>query len=217
VIAPWTIRNAIRLDAFVPISTNTGVNLHIGHNPDFGYDRYGYKEDVRSGRIEPVIKRLGYDGPVPRYPMNEVEEDRFFSRLAWHYIKTHPAATIKNTFLKLAHLYRFPKRGKGIYYKPWPWPAGDGLLSFMGVGRIPLPSWSPFFALLTLAGIVLSVRNWRRWLPLYLLIGFHTLPYLLFFGTSRFLVPVIPFLCIFAAYSIGQVYAWAFLRARHNN
>ncbi|MCB0963736.1 MAG: glycosyltransferase family 39 protein, partial [Acidimicrobiales bacterium] len=30
-IVPWTIRNAIRLDAFVPISTNTGDNLCIGH------------------------------------------------------------------------------------------------------------------------------------------------------------------------------------------
>ncbi|MCB0959420.1 MAG: hypothetical protein KDB04_07840 [Acidimicrobiales bacterium] len=30
-IAPWTIRNAVRLHAFVPISTNTGDNLCIGH------------------------------------------------------------------------------------------------------------------------------------------------------------------------------------------
>ena len=30
-VVPWTIRNAIRLDAFVPISTNTGDNLCIGH------------------------------------------------------------------------------------------------------------------------------------------------------------------------------------------
>jgi 4-amino-4-deoxy-L-arabinose transferase-like glycosyltransferase len=30
-ILPWTARNAIRLDAFVPISTNTGDNLCIGH------------------------------------------------------------------------------------------------------------------------------------------------------------------------------------------
>jgi 4-amino-4-deoxy-L-arabinose transferase-like glycosyltransferase len=30
-ILPWTVRNAIRLDAFVPISTNTGDNLCIGH------------------------------------------------------------------------------------------------------------------------------------------------------------------------------------------
>jgi hypothetical protein len=149
--------------------------------------------------------------------MSEVEENRFFTRLAWHYIKTHPGATIRNTLLKFAHLYRFPKRGKeGIYYKPWPWPVGDGLLSFKGIGRIPLPSWSPFFALLALAGIVLSVRTWRTWRPLYLLIAFHTFTYLLFFGASRFLVPVIPIFCIFAAYSVGKVYAWAFRHASPN-
>lgn len=32
-IVPWTVRNAIRMDAFVPISTNTGENLCIGHAP----------------------------------------------------------------------------------------------------------------------------------------------------------------------------------------
>ncbi|WP_421119982.1 ArnT family glycosyltransferase [Aquihabitans daechungensis] len=30
-IVPWTIRNQVRLHAFVPISTNTGDNLCIGH------------------------------------------------------------------------------------------------------------------------------------------------------------------------------------------
>lgn len=30
-IAPWTVRNTIRMDAFIPISTNTGENLCIGH------------------------------------------------------------------------------------------------------------------------------------------------------------------------------------------
>jgi 4-amino-4-deoxy-L-arabinose transferase-like glycosyltransferase len=30
-VLPWTVRNAVRLHAFVPISTNTGDNLCIGH------------------------------------------------------------------------------------------------------------------------------------------------------------------------------------------
>ncbi len=34
VVAPWTIRNAIVLGGFVPVSTNTGDNLCIGFNPD---------------------------------------------------------------------------------------------------------------------------------------------------------------------------------------
>lgn len=34
VVAPWTIRNAIVLDGFVAVSTNTGDNLCIGFNPD---------------------------------------------------------------------------------------------------------------------------------------------------------------------------------------
>jgi 4-amino-4-deoxy-L-arabinose transferase-like glycosyltransferase len=34
VVAPWTIRNAVVLDGFVPVSTNTGDNLCMGFNPD---------------------------------------------------------------------------------------------------------------------------------------------------------------------------------------
>jgi 4-amino-4-deoxy-L-arabinose transferase-like glycosyltransferase len=34
VVAPWTVRNAVVLDGFVPVSTNTGDNLCIGFNPD---------------------------------------------------------------------------------------------------------------------------------------------------------------------------------------
>ena len=30
---PWTVRNAVRMDAFVLLSTNTGDNLCIGHSP----------------------------------------------------------------------------------------------------------------------------------------------------------------------------------------
>lgn len=34
VVAPWTIRNAVVLDGFVLVSTNTGDNLCMGFNPD---------------------------------------------------------------------------------------------------------------------------------------------------------------------------------------
>lgn len=34
VVAPWTIRNAITMDGFVAVSTNTGDNLCMGFNPD---------------------------------------------------------------------------------------------------------------------------------------------------------------------------------------
>lgn len=33
VVAPWTVRNAVRMDSFVLISTNMGDNLCMGHHP----------------------------------------------------------------------------------------------------------------------------------------------------------------------------------------
>ena len=32
-VLPWTVRNYVRMDGFVPLSTNTGDNLCMGHKP----------------------------------------------------------------------------------------------------------------------------------------------------------------------------------------
>ena len=34
VIAPWTVRNVLALDTFIPIANNSGATLWAGHNPD---------------------------------------------------------------------------------------------------------------------------------------------------------------------------------------
>ena len=69
--------------------------------------------------------------------------------------------------------------------------------------------WGVPLILILLFGLVLSSRDWRRFLPLYLIILFHTLAYLVFFGRTRFAVPMMPLFCIFAAYGIARVLAWA--------
>ena len=33
-IAPWTIRNAIEMDAFIPVATNASTTLWSGHNSE---------------------------------------------------------------------------------------------------------------------------------------------------------------------------------------
>jgi len=201
VIVPWTIRNAVVLGAFVPISTNTGVNLYIGHNPYFGYWSTGDKEGIRQST-----------------DLDEVEESRYFTRLAADFGWTHPWVTLRNTAAKFYYLYRLPRTPEFLArteddrvrsYKPWPWPGNGAPLRFAGVEWLPMVAWgTPFLAVL-LIGLGFSWPRRRKFELLYLIVICHTLAHLVFFGQTRFAVPMMPIFCILAAYGVARVLAWA--------
>jgi 4-amino-4-deoxy-L-arabinose transferase-like glycosyltransferase len=201
VIIPWTLRNAVVTGGFVPISTNTGVNLYLGHNPYFGYWSFGNKEGIRQAT-----------------DFDEVEESRYFTKLAIEYATGHPWQTVKNTFAKFYNLYRLPwtpsflarsEEDRKLSCKPWPWPGNGARLRFALVGWLPMIEWDIPFILVFLFGLALSFRDWRRFLPLYLIVLFHTLAYMVFFGKTRFAVPLMPVFCIFTSYGIVRILVWA--------
>jgi hypothetical protein len=75
VVAPWTLRNYTAFDSFVPISTNSGLNLLLGNN-------------------ENAKPNSGADVDIDRYRamangMNEAETDAFFFGKAVEYIKAN--------------------------------------------------------------------------------------------------------------------------------
>jgi 4-amino-4-deoxy-L-arabinose transferase-like glycosyltransferase len=82
---------------------------------------------------------------------------------------------------------------------------------FSPILRLPLlPFW--FIAPLSLVGIGISLKQWRQLAPLLLFVIFYMSSIILFFVLSRFRLPLVPFLLIFAGYFI----IWFFekLRAR---
>jgi 4-amino-4-deoxy-L-arabinose transferase-like glycosyltransferase len=91
VIAPWTIRNAIVMDAFIPLSTNSSTTLWSGHNPGAdGGESYASRE--LTGEIT---------GKQP-----EVEEARILRREAFKFFRTHPGRELELIPLKLLNLNR---------------------------------------------------------------------------------------------------------------
>ena len=56
VVAPWTVRNAVALDRFVPISTGGGQVLYVGHLPALGR-RPGKGRGRRWSREHPAALR----------------------------------------------------------------------------------------------------------------------------------------------------------------
>lgn len=81
VITPWTIRNYIVFDAFVPVSTNSGINFLLGNSPHTE-PNLGVNIDLSEYRAGNSFK-------------NEVEADNYYRDQAFEYIKNNKWKSFK--------------------------------------------------------------------------------------------------------------------------
>ena len=93
-LIPWWVRNTITFGAPVPLSTNGGWNLYLGHNP-------GYRQapGLGAGTDFDVFDRLVREG------MTEVEADRELRRRAVQFARTHPGQTLANLCRKTKTIF----------------------------------------------------------------------------------------------------------------
>jgi hypothetical protein len=92
VIAPWTVRNAVVVDAFVPVSTNSAQTFWAGHNPAAnGGPTYAPPE------MFDELRSL----PPERF---EVEQARLLRREAVDYMLEHPLRELSLIPRKLLYL-----------------------------------------------------------------------------------------------------------------
>lgn len=91
-IAPLTLRNWVGLHAFIPVSTNGGVNLWQGNNPNAN-GAYFWPTDPRKN-------------PFLNYIHDEVNENREAEHMAIQYIVEHPRRTVALGIVKWENLFR---------------------------------------------------------------------------------------------------------------
>ena len=92
VIAPWTIRNAVRMDAFVIISTNLGDNLCMGHyagaRGHFALPERCFSEEEYAGLDRPAFEVARNNDNIRKAISFALENPRFelklLSRKAYH-------------------------------------------------------------------------------------------------------------------------------------
>jgi hypothetical protein len=177
------------MDAFVPISTNTGDNLCMGHHPG------------ATGHFAlPDFCFAGYDDlERPEY---EIRRDEDNQRRAFRFAREHPRTEVRLFFDKAR----------------WTWDHDhDGLDASQSYGddvfigsRL---AWvlrhladGYFFIVMAIGGVGLAglVRPWwdpRRVFFLLALLWLAVVP-LFFFGDARFHLPTIPLVCITAGWAI---------------
>lgn len=188
VVAPWTARNWAVMGAPVPVSTNGGDNLLIGHAPGA---TGGYRNPLA---IEPRLAGL-----------SEVQRDRSAARLGLGYLRRDPGRSLRlvpaklyETFLKQtdAAYWAFQTR-RGELVDPGMAGHRAGFLAYRDAARAG--GWA--LLALALAGTAAQARARRGpafWLGLAW-VGAAAFVACAFFGNGRFGLPAVPFLAVLAA------------------
>ncbi|HEV2727631.1 MAG TPA: hypothetical protein VGV34_05005 [Solirubrobacterales bacterium] len=165
VIAPWTIRNAVVLDRFVPISTGGGQVLFAGtylpsdgdpekvgaeviaENPDLFQAR-----DARRLRLEQILTRLAED----RHP--GMETDQALSKLGkeqlWDGVTEEPAEYAGFVATKV---WRIWSRGQREVMKEPAWKALHWALVAFGLLGLAALTWRRRWEALLLGTIFLAI------------------------------------------------------------
>lgn len=188
-IVPWTVRNYLAFDYFVPLNTNSGFAFFWGNHP-----RYGTK-------FIPILPSGEYFRMIPEelqaQGLNEAEMDSALLSEALGFIVAEPGRYALLSLSRIPSYFMF-------------WPSGEsGMVSNISrVGSFGL--FLPFM----LYGLFLTLKrsggNWRERLAspftmliLFILVysGIHILTWTLI----RYRIPVDVILVIFAGYGLLDI------------
>jgi 4-amino-4-deoxy-L-arabinose transferase-like glycosyltransferase len=179
--AAWCVRNAVQLHAFVPVSTNNGINLLLGNSTGATPD---------GGRVEDISS---YENAAARMHLDEVGIDHYYAAQSFDWIRANPGQ---------AAVLFVEKVGNNFAYHNELATAGRN-----STGQ-DIVSALTFYPILLLA--LLRIVFLRRW-PLHptekLLIGMLVLNVVLlaaFYTRLRFRVPLDGLTIVLAASTVGH-------------
>ena len=191
IIGPVTFYNWYVEKSFVLISHNGGLNFYIGNSPE-----NARAIDIRPGEewdeftAMPKIEN-------PTVQITGADFSRYWYQKSLRYIRQYPLEFIKNTIKKTVlffHAHEF-KRNIDIYFFK------D---HFSRLLRMPLMNFA-IICPLALFGMYLARRKSPKIMLLLLFILIYGFSVVMFFVTSRYRLPVVPIMIIFASYAILQL------------
>lgn len=192
-VAPVTIRNALVAGEFIPLSTNGGLNLFIGNNPDSG-ETLTVRPDLDWGRLVALPYRVG--------AKTDGEADRFFRKQVADYARQHPRAFLRGLCVKgwQALGSREIPRNLDLYVM-----AGHSrVLGLLVWTRGPFGFPFGLVGPLALLGAFILMRQPGPGRLVVLFMALYFLAVVLVFPASRYLAPLMP-ACVVSAVAGG---AW---------
>jgi 4-amino-4-deoxy-L-arabinose transferase-like glycosyltransferase len=189
-IAPWTIRNAVQMHAFIPVTTNIGGLLCIDNSP-------GATGTLRA-TLPYCTRGIEVDDPSRR----EVVTNRVDTERALRWIRAHPIGELR--LLPLRLYYSYAGDSDGLRQAQIQNPA-DPPVATRDAGILATVASAYFFVASAFA-LVGSAWFLRRTAPrrLYVAIAAFALlaTPLYTYGLARFHVPALPLAAVLAAPSL---------------
>jgi 4-amino-4-deoxy-L-arabinose transferase-like glycosyltransferase len=195
VMAPWVIRNDLRLGSPILTTTHGGMTFYESNN-QLILDEPAFRGAV----VVPKSAVPGYDRLEG---LGEVEFDREARRMGVEFVTGHPGVMPKILAWKFLRYWRFKSDVglSGIKSGFW-WDKEKSLgalASTLDVGFIYNIVVIPSFLL----GLLLTLRRWREMIFLHANILVHTVMALMFYGSLRARIPIEPVLAIWAAVALA--------------
>ena len=194
-IAPWSIRNTKLFGHFVGLSTNGGISLWVGNNPNAtGYYMDPYYKDMMPASME---------------QWGEYERNKVFTQAALRYIVENPASFVARSLKKAVLIYI--GETTAVHWNV------EGLKQRFGESVLfPLKLLTQGFwtvmLLLSVAGLILLLKQDGLLLtftnPTILISVYFTAFYAVFLAGDRYHFPSHAFIALLAANTIQ------FIRAR---
>ncbi|TKJ41514.1 hypothetical protein CEE37_02835 [candidate division LCP-89 bacterium B3_LCP] len=182
IIAPWTVRNYIVFDKFIPVRTNFWFNVWRGVNPHAtgtprGFDKLVIEKSMASEYLSSVDSRLHN---------NEIQREGVYREFALRHIKDDPLRYLGLSLRRLVYFWSVdpthPLTGHPLYWLPW-----LGLLILAGLG-------------------VFAMRvSWQDYSLWYLLFFVTTVVFSLTLVLPRYRIPLQPGLMLLAAEGIRWI------------
>lgn len=197
-VLPVTMRNVAVSGEYVLITSAGGENFYTGNNPAAS-GRYNPPPFVRPDpflehedfRVE-AARRLGR-------PVTRREASRYWWGEGLRFIKNEPGRFVWLLWDKLA-----------VFLNAFERPDNFSYANFRLFSRTLSLPWAGFALVAPLAalGLVASAGRWKDLVPLYAGMGVYVLSALIFFTQSRYRMPAIPILAIFAGHGAERLAAW---------
>lgn len=192
VVAPWAVRNTRLQGVPTVVDTMGGINLRMG-NYEFTPDDRMWDAVALTGE-QSWVYGIGTD--LPNETITEGRKDKWAQRKAVEFMRAHPGLTLRRSFIKFADFWGLEREfmagiQNGLYAPAlWFQVLGSAAIVFAYVAIVMAGA----------AGVWMAAPDDLRMhilvlLPVLLIVGGHSIV----FGHSRYHLPLMPILGVYAA------------------
>lgn len=207
VVAPWSIRNTRLQQKFTVVDTMGGLNLRMGN---FEYTLEDRMWDGVSLTGDKAWAHQMYVEHPDSRGWTEGQKEKWAQQKAIEYMRQHPATTLRRSVLKFADFWGIEREyvaalSKGAYRPPRWFVVASSACILLAYPCVLLLGWF---------GIVGTVdRNPLQHGLVLFAVLFICAVHSLVFGHSRYHLPVMPIVAIYAAAAVSRG-SWSWLNGR---